>query len=231
MRGGWWTGGFLCIVVAAAMSRIWAGNYDDIQLPRLVVVATHELAANHKLRTEDMSFTLVRARPTPNPVVWPGEAVGACTGIGVKEGEPVSWRQLIPLGTGDNTCANAAVALGVIRRIAQMHTASAKTIEIMARPTTETSSPASEPSLKWLDALTEELPGLSPAVRPGLGEFRGEFIKEFAKRLADNAADKALPKSETRIPRLPASPPQAHDPTEAAEITYFDFDPTSAVSI
>jgi outer membrane protein OmpA-like peptidoglycan-associated protein len=234
MRARTWYSLVIGALVLALANSWLARDGDRTKPPRLVVVASHNLPKNHKLSAEDMIFAVIRSPIGEGGVARPQEAIGACTTVTINESGPLSWGQLRPLGMGDDSCANAAMALRILERVTQLPNAPAAP----GSPPTGEQTP-SEPSTvapfrQWLDLPGDPPADLSPEMRAALGEFRAEFVKEFGKRLADNAGDQIFGRNRKEAarplaPTDPTSPPKTPKavqptPVDRSQISYFDFD-------
>jgi outer membrane protein OmpA-like peptidoglycan-associated protein len=221
------------VVVVLALGNLWlAWDSYRMKSPLLVVTASHEIPPNHKVALLDLSFAILRTADLDGAVGRPQEAVGACSVVTIKESQPVKWDQLMPLGTGDDTCASAAIVLRVLERITGLSntsaTAPSTTAPSAIAESTHEAFPIVAPLQQWMDILNMP-PELSPATRSALGDFRGEFTKEFAKRVADNAADHVFGRDRKEAVTTPPSPPktstsQVPTPLELVRIIYFDVD-------
>src|SRR5579872_1282415 len=182
MSARWWYG-IATFVLLLALANAWcASRYAGELAPRLVVIARYTLPEHHKITDGEVTFAIRRERETHDAVVRPSDAVGACTRTTLSAQAVPTWQQLDPAGTGDASCASAALALDMLARILRLPGGA-------ARATTQPAADfAIAPLSEWLngDALPHNLPS---ATTSALGEFRAELIKELAKRLADNAGD------------------------------------------
>jgi len=228
MRTSGWNAAAGGVALVALASWLISGISGNRTPPVLAVVASHSFAVNHKIAADDLSFALLQSYPPLDGVERPEAALGACTRAELKEGEPVAWHQLNPPGTGDDTCASAAVALSLVEKILRIpNTPSDPATASSAGP--QPAGGVAHPS-QWLKAFTEPVSELSASTRSAIGEFRSEFMKEFGKHLGDNSADRAFGR-DTRGGGVKADggsvPPKNHskiEPSERLNVTYFDLD-------
>ena len=232
MKRKGWTIAFCCIVALAGVSWALAWKYGSSEQPFLVVVAAHEVFANHKVGSHDLSFALRRLRPPMGAVESPEQAIGSCTLVEIGENEPIAWGQVMPTGTGDGTCASAAAALITLDTILRIPTESASGI---TNPTPQgkanvPTAGSAFPRWQSFDAFSKDADELSPAKRAALVEFRSEFMKEFAKRLADNAADRVFSRDpsgkdtvKAPLPPVPQPDSPAPAPGQLVIVTLFDY--------
>jgi outer membrane protein OmpA-like peptidoglycan-associated protein len=229
--------------VAAAIVASWLSPYLEPPRPlALGVVATRPLAANHKITADDLSFAFLSTSLADDAVESPNGAAGACTNVALKKDEAVVWQRLVPPGNGDDSCADAALAISLADRIAKIpavrSNAAANTVGASTQAE-NTANPANgnDPQPPGWVQLFEHPPGeIDVATRSAMGEFRGEFIKEFGKHLADNAADRIFgrdprleaakpdtPKSDPSKPDTPKpdAPPAKSEPLRLGHISYF----------
>jgi outer membrane protein OmpA-like peptidoglycan-associated protein len=230
--------------IAAAIVASWVSPYFEPPRPlALGIVATRPMAASHKISADDLAFAFLSTSLADDAVESPDGAAGACTTAALKKDEPIVWRRLTPPGDGDDSCADAALAISLADRIAKIpavRSTAAATIGGTSTQAGNSANPASgggsQPA-DWVQLFEHPPREIDAAARSAIGEFRSEFIKEFGKHLADNAADRIFgrdprpeaakpdtPKPEPSKPDTPKPdvPPQAKgEPLRLAHISYF----------
>jgi outer membrane protein OmpA-like peptidoglycan-associated protein len=174
----------LVLLALTAASWFFAWQTGPRSRPHLVVAATEDLAANHKIEAADVSFAFQRQPRANGTVEWPQEAVGACTRVPIQSDRPIKRRDLIPTDAGGGNCADPRFVFALMQRV------------LAATPVPGgVTTPARAAAAAALQAFIDVGAGDDPGSRTAMAEFRGEFLKEVATRFAVGFAE-ALSKGE-----------------------------------